>query len=523
MTQSEKPIKQIERTLKSNIFSEPLSLDPRLQSDITSESLLHPLFEGLTRFSSDLTVEMAQAKSVDISSDGTVYTFHLNDNRWSDGSPIYANDFSQTWLDLLTPEFAAPNAHLLSPIKNAVLAKRGEVPLSDVGIRTLDDQTLEVTLSAPFPAFLHITAIGYLAPISHTQAQLFPNWATNASRHLSNGPFRLSAWKRGQEIRMERNPYYRGGAPKLDAIDFSVLNTDASALQLIMYANGNFDLIGTPLAPIPLSYLKDLLARQALHTADVASSMFVCFDVRRFPFSNVNIRKAFSYAINRRRIIEEVTQLGEELALGAVPPILKNGKKVNWIADGDEKLAQRFLEQGLKELNAPKSAFDNLTFFYWPMEISFKVAEAIQRDWQKTLGVYVKLVGRDMHSIFAAGREQQFQVGLFAWMAEYCDVSALLERFRYADEFKNYSHWSHPRYVDLLDASSSEADPQKRLAILEQAEKILIDEMPIAPIYHGKYAYLVHPKIQGFKINPLGQVFFEELTIKNNSRSQRRS
>ena len=509
-----------EQSLQTNIFSDPLTLDPRRQSDNTSETLLRMLFEGLTRVNSDMSIKPAAAKSIEISLDRTVYLFHLAECKWSDGSIITARDFAETWLDLLNPSFDAPNAHLLTPIKNAMQAKRGEVPLSEVGIQALDDRTFRVELSAPFPAFLHLTAITYLAPICHRQEQLYPKWSTEPEHHLCNGPFRLSEWKCGQEIKLERNPHYRGKSPKLNSVHFLILNTDASALQLIMYANGDLDLIGTTLAPIPLAYLKDLKARQALYTAQVASTHFLAFNVHRFPFNNINIRKALSTAINRRSLIEQITQLNEEPALGAVPPILKKGRKVNWIHDGDIERAHEYLEKGLRELNVTKQALDGLTLMHGTQEIPFKVAQAIHEQWVDSLGIHVILESKEMKSVFAAATERTYHIGLFSWVADYCDVSALLERFRYADEFKNYSHWSHPKYNELLDASSR-LDPDQRLEMLERAEKLLIDEMPIAPLFHGTFSYMVQPNVKGFVLNPLGQISFDELSISTERRSRK--
>ncbi len=502
-----------EQSLQTNIFSDPLTLDPRRQSDNTSEALLRMLFEGLTRVNSDMTIEPAVAESIEISADRTIYLFHLAECKWSDGSIITAHDFEQTWLDLLDPSFDAPNAHLLIPIKNAMQAKRGEVSLSQVGIQALDVSTLRIELSAPFPAFLHLTAIAYLAPICHRQEQLYPKWSTEPEHHLSNGPFRLSVWKSEQEIKLDRNPHYRGALSKLDSVHFLILNTDASALQLIMYANGNLDLIGTTLAPIPLAYLKDLKARHALYTAQVAATHFLAFNVHRFPLNNINIRRALSTAINRRSIIEKITKLDEEPALGAVPPILKKGRKVNWIQDGDAELAHQYLEKGLQELNVAKQALDGLTLMHGTQEIPFKVAQAIHEQWLDTLGIHVKLECKEMKLVYAAATERSYHIGLFSWLADYCDASALLERFRYADEFKNYSHWSHPGFNELLDASSR-LDPDQRLEILEQAEKLLIDEMPIAPLFHGTFAYMIQPHVKGFVLNPLGQISFDELSIR---------
>jgi oligopeptide transport system substrate-binding protein len=512
MGSCQNPTKPEERTLRMNIYREPGTFDPRRQSDMTSDALLRMLYEGLTRVNSDASIEPAGAEAIEISEDRTIYTFHLTDCKWSNGEPITAFDYAQTWLDLLDPKFHAPNAHRLTPIKNAMLAKKGEVPLFEVGLSALNECTLVVELSSPFPGFLHLVGNSYLAPIYHKNEETYPNWYIEPHHHVSNGPFHLTKWSKGIEIQMARNPHFRGKRSNIDELHMTIINNDSSALH--MFANGNLDLIGTTLSPIPLSYLKDLKERDALHTTPVAATHFISFNIHEFPFTNVNIRKAFATAINRKNISEYITQLDEEPALGAVPPILKKGRRPAWISDGNIDLAKEYLEKGIQELGITKSDLADLTFIYFSWEATTKIAQAVQQQWLECFGINVNLEAKDPKTAFAMTADGSYQFGMFLWQADYCDVSSLLERFRYAKEFKNYPHWHNPEFVRLLDASSLEIDPEKRLDILEAAEKILVDEMPIAPILHHTFAFMMQSKVEGFTLNPIGQIYFDEISLK---------
>ncbi len=502
-----------ERTLRMNVYREPGTFDPRRQSDMTSDALLRMLFEGLTRVNSDASVEPAGAETIEISEDRTIYTFHLADCKWSNGEPITAFDYAQTWLDHLNPEFPAPNAHLLTPIKNAMAAKKGDLPPSEVGIRALNERTLVIELSAPFPGFLHLVGNSYLAPICHKNEETNPTWYIEPKHHVSNGPFHLTKWSKGMEIQMARNPHFRGRKSNIDELYMTLINNDSSALH--MFANGNLDLVGTTLSPIPLSYLKDLKERDALHTAPVAATHFISYNIHQFPFTNANIRRAFATAINRKNISDYITQLDEEPALGAVPPILKKGRTPQWISDGNLELAREYLEKGMKELEITKSDLADLTFIYFSWEATTKIAQAMQQQWLECLGLNVNLEAKDPKTAFAMTADGSYQFGMYLWQADYCDVSSLLERFRHAKEFKNYPHWHNSEFVSLLDASALEPDSEKRLDILEAAEKILIDEMVIAPILHHTFAFMMQSKVEGFTLNPIGQIYFDEICLKN--------
>ena len=501
-------MKRDAQVLRVNISLEPTTLDPRKVFDPSHHAVISMLFEGLTKLNSDLTVSLAQAESVDISPDQTVYTFKIGPHRWSNGLAVTAFDFAQTFLNLLDPEFPAPCAFLFNDVLNAKECKRGEIGPEKVGIRALDEKTLQFTLCHKSPHFLHILASRILVPICHAEP---PSFEQASGKFISNGPFLLTSWDRHVELILKKNPHYKGAYPsKLDEVHVTLIDNEISALN--MYASGYIDILGSPFSYIPASYLKELKNQNILQIYPVAHSMYVSFNTAVYPFDNPNLRKAFAYAINRQEIVEHISMADDEPALRPIPSILTPSKR-EWIKDADLPLAKSYLDKAFEEMGINAKSLEPLTLYYWHSELNCRLAQVLQKQWRDNLGIDVKIELQDTMVIQSKIRDGSCKFGVFAWFAEYGDPLALLERTRVKNNNKNYSRWHSDRYEEILNASSFAATPEERLAILEEAEAVLIDEMPFAPIFHSSYPLLVKPHVKGFSMNPLGHVQFENLSI----------
>ena len=499
------------RSLRVNISREPTCFDPRKVFDPSHEMLMSMLFEGLLKLELDLTVSPAQAKQFEVSEDGLLYTFHLGKHVWSNQTPVVAGDFVQTYLDLLNPAFPAPHAHLLYDVLNAEEAKKGTLPLSDVGIREIDPRTLQIQLKRQNPSFLQILASPYLVPICREQEKENPDWALSSGpSFVCNGPFILSHWSPQTEIVLRRNRRYSGHYPaKIQEVQISLISNEMSALH--MYGNGYLDILGTPFSQIPLPYLKDLKAKKALWIRPVSASLFIGFNTQAPPFNNVHFRRAIGHSINRRQIVDHITLLDEELGLSPIPSVLKKRPLPHRMKDANREKAQEELQKAREELS--EADLKELTLYFWPMEVNYLVAQTLQQQWKEQLNLHIEIEVIDFKTLLAKIGDGSYKMAIFAWSADYGDPLSLLHRFRYSKDAMNYSRWENEKFSALLDASSLEKDGEKRGELLEQAETLLIEEMPLAPLFHWNFSLLVQPEVKGFAMDPLGHVRFDQISF----------
>jgi oligopeptide transport system substrate-binding protein len=497
-----------------NLKNEPTSLDPRKGGDIISSQLHFLLFEGLVRLNKDNSITPALAKSFEISPDGTVYTFLLRDAAWSNGTPITAFDFEKSWKDILDPFFPSLNAYLLYPIKNAEAAKQGQVPLCEVGIAAKDAKTFVVTLEKPTPYFLNLVSFCVFFPVNRQIDEECPDWALNAGKQfISNGPFILKEWKHNNEIVVRKNPFYWDQHRVLsNTVHFSMIDNEMTALQ--MFENGELDMLGDPLSPLPIDALSSLKKKMKVHTHPVGGTTMISFNVDAFPFNNVKIRKAFAYAIDRESIVKNITQMDEIVATNAIPPVLKNNRNRAFFKDADIAQAKSLLEEGMQELGMTKEAFNNVVYYYTTAELNHKIAQAMQQQWQSALGVQIKIASLEHKILMDKLIKRDYAFAQSRWLAQYNDQMNIFERFKSKINSKNYSNWENLEFVRLLEDSFYE-NGLKRAEILEKAEEIFLSEMPICPIYHWVMPYIVQPHLSNLEMTPNGDPIFETLTLEN--------
>ncbi len=499
---------------RMNIQRDPSTLDPRRGGDVVSSHLHFMISEGLTRLDENNETSPAQAQSIDLSPDGKTYTFHLRDCKWSDGTSILAEDYEYSWKTILSPSFPAINAHLLYSIKNAEKAKKGLVPPEEIGVKAIDEKTLVVQLEKPTPYFLQLTSFCVLFPIKKSLDLADPNWIYRTdSTFVSNGPFSLKNWKHKDELVIERNPFYwEKDEVTLDEIHMSVIENESTAMQ--MFEKGSLDIIGAPLSPIPIDSLRTYLKNENLSLYPTAGSTIIAFNTDQFPFHNQNMRKAFSLALNRAAIIDNITQLDEEVALGAIPSVMKNGRKRAFYKDHDVELARKYFELGLKELGIKASDL-SLTYNYTHTEIYHNVAQAIQQQWKDTLGITVNLENLESKVLIDKLSKRNYTLAQTIWMAQYNDPMNILERYKLKENLKNYASWYNEEYSNLIDSSFYTKNAEERTAVLEAAEQIFMEEFPICPIYHWKFAVMVQPHVK-IALSPIGDIYFSKICVRNN-------
>ncbi len=501
-------------TLRMNISREPATLDPRKGSELIGSSMQYLLYEGLVRLNPDGTVTPAQARSIEISDDRLTYTFHLRKARWSDGSYVTAQDFEWAWKKIISPQFGAANAPLLYPIKNGEKVKKGELPIDALGIYSKDDFTFVVQLERPTPYFLDLISFCVFFPVHHQMDQDYPNWMHDASPHfISNGPFQLKSWTHHRELIFEKNNHY-WEAPyiHLDQITVSMIGDENTALTL--YENGELDIIGRGLSPLPTDALIHYFKQGLLKTESTPGTTIVCFNVNRFPFNNPHIRKAFAYSINRSQIVQNITQLGEEAATRLIHPILSSLEPSALFQDFDLPRAKHHLKKGLEELGITLNQFPSLTLDYTYSEVNHKLVQVLQEQWMSGLGVRVNLQSCEHQVLLDRLKNRSYDLAHAFWMAQYNDPMNIFERFKFKTNAKNYPGWEHPDYIRLLDESAYDKTPQKRAETLKAAEALLLEEMPLTPIYHWKTSFMIKDHLTCPEGSPKGAFDYARIRIK---------
>jgi oligopeptide transport system substrate-binding protein len=511
----EKKEKINKNSLNLNISHDVVTFDPRKGGDFTSSTLQFLLFEGLTKMTPYSLVSPALAETIDISEDRLVYTFHLRDAKWSNGHLISAHDFVETWKDMLAPNFPCPNAHLLYPIKNAEKAKRGKIPIRYVGIKALDHRTIEIKLERPTPYFLEMISFCVFFPIHQSTAVRNPKWAEIENKELvCNGPYRIEKYKPGNEIILEKNPHYWDKSNvTLEKIHISIIDNEMTAMKL--YENDELDILGLPFTGIPSDYIPNLMDRGVLKTSHLPASTICCFNMDVFPFSNVHIRKAFAYAINRSEIIDNLTSMQNETGLNLIPSILMPQEGEPFFKDGDVELAKTHLQKGLKELAITEDELGPITLLHASSGSFAKIATALQYQWRKALGIEVELCSNEYNVFLDKLTKRNYMMAECVWIAQYPDPMNFFERFKEKKNPKNYPGYENPEYVKLIELSILESDNDKRFKILKEAEKLLSDEMPLTSLYHWKNTYLQKPNVKDLQIYPTGSFHLQEIYFEN--------
>ena len=500
-------------TLRMAILAEPMHLDPRKGADVTSAQLQFMLFEGLTRLHADGTIELGQSHKIDVTKDQKTYTFHLGKTTWSDGTIVTSYDFEKAWKDILSPCFPAPNAHLLYPIKGALSAKTGTIDMREVGISAPDPYTLIIELENPTPYFLQLISFCTFFPVKSGLDEQSPSLAyTTTTAFINNGPFCLKEWKHDDHLILTKNTRFR--APQevhLEKIQLQVIPNELTAIQ--MYENGDLDFIGNPFCSLPAEEISAAMQKGTLHITPAAATTFLSLNTEGSLFKNIHLRKAFAYAINREELVRHISPLQEVIATDAIPPILKNNQVRHLYTDNKPKLAKMHLKQALLELNLTKKDLEGLSFLYAKVEDHHKMAQAIQQQILKTLGIRIQLQSMESKTLLSKLSTRDYSLALSVWRAQFSDPISILERFKHKQNVKNYPGWQNLSFQQLLEESTYyTGDHRQRL--LDRAEEILLDEFPVIPLYHWNLCFCKKDHLTNIELSPVGGIFFERLMIK---------
>jgi oligopeptide transport system substrate-binding protein len=298
----------------------------------------------------------------------------------------------------------------------------------------------------------------------------------------------------------------------LENIHFSIITDSLTAYR--MYENNELDIMGIPFTGIPSDAVPSLLDKGLLQASALPASSICCFNMHKFPFNNLNIRKAFAFAINRKEIIDNITQMHEEVGLNLLPKILLTNQPPPFFEDGDVKLAQMYFRKGLKELGISRKDLKPIKLLHAQTGIYPKIAQALQQQWQNALGIEVHLQGKEYKIFLDKLNKKEFQISQCIWVTQYHDPMNILERFESKDHCKNYPGYENPEFSALLDQSHYTNSKEERLEIIRKAISIFLEEMPLTPIFHWNNMYMQKPYVKNLQLKPSGYLHLNNIYIQ---------
>jgi len=495
-----------ENALRINIGGEPHTLDPRKARDLQSMTIAKMFFDGLTRLNQHEQAELALAEKVDISPDGKTYTFTLRSAVWSDGSSVTAHDFAYAWKKVLHPHFPSDQAFQMYVIKNAKAAKEGKITIDEVAVKAVDDKTLQVELLYPVPYFLEQTALPVFFPVSKKVDEANHHWADDSKTIIGNGPFIPKEWKHNDHLRVVKNPtYWDAPQVKLKEIDFIMVSEDT---EIKMFERGELDWAGSPLSTLPVGVLDELKKKGQLQVKPFLATYFFRTNVDSEPFQHPQMRKAFALALQRRDIVEHVTQGGQQPATSLLPPSL--GISGNpYFSDGDLTAAKQEFDAALQSLGATRETLPAISLMYIAGERNHLIAQAVQEQWREALGITVALHAVERKVFYDRISKRNFQLAAGSWTADFNDGMNFLEVFKFKAGGSNNTAWENPHYKELLDKAQEVKEVGERKRLFQECESILMQEMPIIPLFHYTLLYVANQKVKDVVLSNLGSIDFK--------------
>ena len=510
-----------------NIGVDPQTWDPTLNSAADGGHIIQNLFEGLTRETKDGIIPAA-AETWDISNEGKTYTFHLRkDLKWSDGKPLTAGDFEYAWKRACDPKTASEYSFIVTNyLVNGDAYFRDEASRDDVGVKALDDTTLEVNLNFPVPYFLSLTSFYTYAPVRQDIVEAKgEGWEKDPATCISNGAFKLTEYKIGDHITMVKNEnYWDADSVKLAGVKGLMIIEGTTALN--GYRNGEIQVLdGVVNDSIPELKKEDPNFKITPHIG----TYYVNFNNDDPIFKDVRVRKAFSLAIDRKAFVEQVTKGGETPATGFIPsgmlysdgsdirPLDENGLPAPEYGIDPSKALVEEAKALLADAGYPNGeGLTNVTFLYNTNENNKKIAEALQGMWKQNLGVSVELLNQDWDVFQDERRAGNYIVARGGWLGDYGDPMTMLDLFasnsgnndpqwRYRDEpiVAPHDKMLNPEQEDFENAlnESRLTTGKDRDVQLKKAEEVLMNNHVIAPIYYYTFTNIIDEgKVEGVEL-----------------------
>lgn len=477
-----------------NIATEPPQMFTVTTTDTVSFDVIRHIIENLVMLDANDKVVAGVAKDWTVSDDGLVYTFNLRDNmKWSNGEPVTANDFVFAWTSLLTPSFAAPYAYFGYIFKNGLAFNNGEVGADQLGFKAISNYQLEVTLENPAAYFLDTLAFGVFAPLNEKAYNEFGTaYGTDADKIVTNGPFKMTSWEHENNIVLEKNPdFYDADKIALKKITMVMLNDANSAMN--SFKAGEVDVIGVN-GDQAVAMKGE---KYPVVTFDDGSNFYLEFNILDPQLSNVNLRKAITYAIDKQAFIDAIVKNSSKPAVSFTAPAL-NGLKgkfadeVGPLAPAfDAAKAKELYQTALTELNVDKIS---LSMISDDSDTAVNQAAFVQEQLKTNLGIELNIESMPFKSRIERMNNKDFTMVFAGWGPDYNDPMTFLDMFETGNG-NNQGSYSSAAYDELLGKVRKELDPTTRFGYLMDLEKMLMNDMPIGPVYWRARDYVASGKI----------------------------
>lgn len=506
---------QAEQVLTLAITSEPPTVDPGLATDSTSGAVVKNVFEGLTSIEDNVAVPAA-AESWEVSEDGLTYTFKLREGAlWSNGEPVKASDFEFAWKRVLDPENLAEYANLLYVIEGGEAFNTGEGEADAVGIKALDDTTLEVKLNAPVAYFPELIAHYTFMPVNQAVVEANPDWAMEAGDdYVTNGAFVLSTWNHSSDYVLTKNPnYWDAENVALETVNVQMVESEATANA--MFQAGDLDYLGAPYNTVSLDAIDTYKADGSLNIADYAAIYWYKLNTTDEVISNVNIRKALALAIDRQGLVTNITKGEQQPALGYVPGTIAGFEEDRgYFKDADFESAKEYLAKGLEELGMKDPSELTVGISINTSEAHSAIAQYIQEGWASNLGINVEIDNSEWQVYLDKVSALDYQVARLGWIADYNDASTFLGMYDSAENGNNDTGWSNEAYTKLLKEAELETDVDARTELLKQAEALMVEEMPVIPLYYYTNLSVKKDTIKNMEPDALGNIDLKNVVVE---------
>lgn len=504
------------KSIAVNVGPEPETIDPALNTSVDGATLIIHAFEGLMVLDEKGAPVVGQAKEYKVSDDGLTYTFTLRDDiKWTDGKAVVAEDFIYAWKRAIDPATASDYSYMFDVITgvNDVIGGVKGASLDNIGVKALDEKTIEVTLVSPTPYFLELCAFPTYMPLRKDVVDGKEAWATTPETYLTNGAYKLKSWTHDSEMVYEKNTnYYNVAKLGPDEIKFVLMGDDNAILSA--YKNGEISFADS----MPQAEIDAWRDSEEFFLEGQLGTYFVVFNTKEKPFNDPNVRKALNLAIDRNFIVEQVGKAGQQPASAFVPTGLSDSdvtKEFRTVGgdyysvkaeDYEKNVAEA--KKLLTEAGYPDGkGFPKIEYMYNEGTGHADIAQALQNMWKEQLGIETTLSSQEWSVFIDTRNKGNFEIARHGWLGDYNDPISFLDMWT-TTSGNNDADWSNTKYDALIKEIKASGDRDERITKMHEAENLLMAEMPVAPIYYYVDIFLKSPKLEGFYSSPLGYKYF---------------